>query len=212
MSSADVVEHAVRRGTLCYEETPVRQAELEDLDQQKVKDFLARRLQSGVPERPVEQILQGMKAAILDSENHWRPSVGGILFFGNWPQLYLSHTTILAARIVGSQGTQIVDRETIEGTLPEMIDRAVHFLRRNIRHGLLIGHNHSARNQEVDEYPQEAVREALINACCHRDYQERSPIQFKIGRQASHTQPYAGRLAPCYGLCGTVWGRCYPYG
>jgi predicted HTH transcriptional regulator len=61
-----------------------------------------------------------------------------------------------------------------------MIDRAVQFVQRNTRHGLHIGRPHTAQAQEIDEYPEAAVREAITNACCHRDYLERSPIQLKI--------------------------------
>ncbi len=68
----------------------------------------------------------------------------------------------------------------MEGTLPEMIDKAVQFVARNTRHGLHIGSPWTARAQEVDEYPVEAVREAITNACCHRDYLERAPIQIKV--------------------------------
>jgi len=179
MSSADVIGHAVRRGTLDYERTPVRQATLDELSEQKVKDFLAQRLRTSVPDSPLDKLLQNMGAATLE-EGVWRPTVAGLLFFGNWPQLHLSHTTILAARLVGPRGVQIVDRATIEGTLPEMIDRAVQFVQRNTRHGAQIGQSQTARAREIDEYPSEAVREAITNACCHRDYLERAPIQLKI--------------------------------
>lgn len=180
MNSADVVAHAVRRGTLDYERTPVRQATLNDLDEQKVKDFLIKRLRTSVPDRPLHQLLQNMGAVTLAAEESWQPTVAGLLFFGAWPQFMLNHATILAARLVGPQGIQIIDRATMEGTLPEMIDRAVQFVQRNTRHGLQIGNRQTARAQEVDEYPLAAVREAITNACCHRDYQDRTPIQLKI--------------------------------
>jgi len=179
MSSADVLAHAVRRGTLDYEQTPVSQATLDDLSEQKVKDFLAYRLRTSVPDRPLDELLQNMRAATREADT-WRPTIAGLLFFGAWPQFHLSHATILAARLVGPRGVKIVDRATIEGTLPEMIDRAVQFIQRNTRHGLQIGQTQTARAQEIDEYPSEAVREAITTACCHRDYLERVPIQLKI--------------------------------
>jgi ATP-dependent DNA helicase RecG len=162
-----------------FEQTPVRQATLDDLGEQKVKEFLVRRLRTGIPDRPLDELLENMGAASLEGDT-WRPTVAGLLFFGNWPQFHLSHATILAARLVGPRGIQIIDRATIEGTLPEMIDRAMLFVQRNTRHGLQIGRGQTARAQELDEYPMEAVREAITNACCHRDYLERSPIQLKI--------------------------------
>lgn len=50
VSAADVLGHAVRRGTLDYERTPVRQATLDELDEQKIKDFRAQRLRTSVPD------------------------------------------------------------------------------------------------------------------------------------------------------------------
>ncbi|MFN8490758.1 MAG: putative DNA binding domain-containing protein [Caldilineaceae bacterium] len=41
MTAVDVVSHAVQRGQLDYEQTPVREATLDDLNEQRVKDFLA---------------------------------------------------------------------------------------------------------------------------------------------------------------------------
>ncbi|MFN8490757.1 MAG: ATP-binding protein [Caldilineaceae bacterium] len=64
--------------------------------------------------------------------------------------------------------------------MPETIDRAIQFVQRNTRHGLQISNQQTGRAREIDEYPIEAVREAVTNACCHRDYMERVPIQLKI--------------------------------
>ena len=179
MSPADVLQHAARRGTLDYEGTPVLEATLNDLDEKRVMDFLAQRLRTGTPARSLDELLQTLGAAKA-AEGIIRPTVAGLLCFGNWPQFYFNHATILAGRLVGSLGTQIMDRAIIEGTVPEMVDRAVQFVSRNMRRGLRIGDPWTARAREVDEYPLDAVREAITNACCHRDYLERSPIQLKI--------------------------------
>jgi len=179
MSPADVLQHAARRGTLDYESTPVLDATLNDLNEKRMMDFLAQRLRAGTPARSFAELLQTLGAAKAVAETV-RPTVAGLLCFGNWPQFYFNHATILAGRLVGPLGTQIVDRAIIEGTLPEMVDKALQFTIRNTRHGLRIGDPWTARAQEVDEYPLDAVREAITNACCHRDYLEHSPIQLKI--------------------------------
>jgi ATP-dependent DNA helicase RecG len=180
MTAADVVSHAVQRGQLDYEQTPVSEATLDDLNEQRVKDFLVKRLRTSVPDQPLQQLLQTFHAATTDGQAIPHPTVAGLLFFGDWPQFRLNHATILAARLVGERGVQISDRATIEGPLPEMIDRAMQFVQRNTRHGLQIGDPQSGRAREIDEYPSAAVREAITNACCHRDYLERVPIQLKI--------------------------------
>lgn len=180
MTASDVVGHSVQRGQLDYEQTPVSEATLDDLNEQRVKDFLVKRLRSAIPDQPLQQLLQSLHAVTTDTQAIQRPTVAGLLFFGNWSQFHLNHATILAARLVGARGVQISDRATIEGPMPEMIDRAIQFVQRNTRHALQIGDPQSGRASEIDEYPSAAVREAITNACCHRDYLERVPIQLKI--------------------------------
>lgn len=180
MTSTDVVSHAVQRGQLDYEQTAVREVTLDALNEQRVKDFLVKRLRTPLPDQPLEQLLQTLHAITVDNQAVPRPTVAGLLFFGDWPQFHLNHATILAARLVGARGVRIIDRATIEGSLPEMIDRAIQFVQRNTRHALQINDPQTGRAREFDEYPIEAVREAITNACCHRDYVERVPIQLKI--------------------------------
>lgn len=78
MSSADVIEHATRRGTLYYENVPARGVGLDVLAEEKVKAFLATRLQAGMPDRPLDELLLDMGAAAQDEEKIIRPSVGGL--------------------------------------------------------------------------------------------------------------------------------------
>jgi ATP-dependent DNA helicase RecG len=71
------------------------------------------------------------------------------------------------ARFQGASTTHFVDRADLCGTLPEMIDAAEQFIRRNTRLAARVVGFH---RREVAEYPYEAIREAVCNAVCHRDY------------------------------------------
>lgn len=52
-------------------------------------------------------------------------------------------------------------------TIPQMIDEAEKFVTRNTRHGVrVVGFRHV----NVHEYPVEAIREAITNALCHREW------------------------------------------
>jgi predicted HTH transcriptional regulator len=61
------------------------------------------------------------------------------------------------------------DHEDIRGPRPLVIDRAVSFIDRNTRHPMKIVGLNRAR---IDEYPVEALREALVNAVAHRQYED----------------------------------------
>ncbi len=61
------------------------------------------------------------------------------------------------------------DHEDIRGPMPLAIDRAITFIDRNTRHPMkVVGLN----RVRLDEYPVEALREALVNAVAHRQYED----------------------------------------
>ncbi len=74
---------------------------------------------------------------------------------------------MLAARFTGSNFSDRFIKQEIGGTLPQQLQQAEVFLQENIRRVVrLVGLAH----QETPEYPFEAVRELLVNAVAHRDY------------------------------------------
>ena len=61
------------------------------------------------------------------------------------------------------------DHEDIRGPMPLAIDRAIAFIDRNTRHPMkVVGLN----RVRLDEYPVDALREALVNAAAHRQYED----------------------------------------
>jgi len=61
------------------------------------------------------------------------------------------------------------DHEDVRGPMPVVIDRAIAFIDRNTRHPMkIVGLN----RLRLDEYPEEALREALVNAVAHRLYED----------------------------------------
>jgi ATP-dependent DNA helicase RecG len=61
------------------------------------------------------------------------------------------------------------DHEDIRGPMPLAIERAIDFIDRNTRHPMrIVGLN----RVRLDEYPVDALREALVNAVAHRQYED----------------------------------------
>jgi len=61
------------------------------------------------------------------------------------------------------------DQEDIRAPMPLAIDRAIAFIGRNTRHPMrIVGLN----RVRLDEYPVDALREALVNAASHRQYED----------------------------------------
>ncbi len=101
------------------------------------------------------------------SPSVYRPTYAGLLLFGRSPQRWMPSATILAARFFGATVGDRFIKQEIEGALPDQIVRAEAFIRDQLRRVVrIVGLTH----EEVLEYPLEALRELLINAVVHRDY------------------------------------------
>jgi ATP-dependent DNA helicase RecG len=98
------------------------------------------------------------------------PTYAGLLLFGRDPQRWNRSGVIVAVRYAGATMADSFVREEIGGKLPEQIRHAERFVVENMRRGTrLIG----LERVEEMEYPVEAIREAIVNAVAHRDYQIR---------------------------------------
>ena len=74
---------------------------------------------------------------------------------------------------------QIADMRREQGPIIELLDLAERYVVRNIRSEVVIGKT-GMRRQEVPEVPLEAIREALANALCHRDYTTGTSVQVNV--------------------------------
>ncbi len=117
----------------------------------------------------------------LDSGERHPATIAGLLLFGKNPKRYLPQSGIDAAAYDGPEkdyaarertslrgpmvALRAADATTVETGL---VEQAVEFVRRNttVSAKLVDG----ARREERWDYPEEAVREAVVNALVHRDY------------------------------------------
>ncbi len=66
----------------------------------------------------------------------------------------------------------------LRGTIPEQVDEALDFIKKNIHVAFSL--TGKARREEIWDYPADALREALVNALCHRDYTLSSNTEIRI--------------------------------
>lgn len=107
------------------------------------------------------------------------PSLSSLLLFGKYPQAYVPNLCINAVVVPGTElgdtgeyEERFIDSERIEGKLPEMLDDAEAFVRRNEKMSIIIDEN--GKRTDREEYPARAVREVMLNALEHRDYSANS--------------------------------------
>ena len=106
------------------------------------------------------------------------PTVGGILLFGKNRLNYFPDAYIQVGVFNGNSKDKILNSQKITSFLPNTVEEALEFLRKNIRVGIAI---EEIRHQEVWEIPKIALREALVNAIVHSDYSlAGAPIRIAI--------------------------------
>ena len=76
----------------------------------------------------------------------------------------------------------IMDNRIIDGSVIGQVDETVEFIKKNLHVRFEI--TGEPQRKEIWDYPLPALREAIINAICHRDYRDVADIQIKIFEDA----------------------------
>ena len=90
-----------------------------------------------------------------------------LLPFLGMARLY-TQFTLRMARFAGTDKNEFIDNQRVEGNLFELLNEAMGFCRKHLNmSGKIVG---LVREEHLD-IPAEALREALLNALCHRWYE-----------------------------------------
>lgn len=203
MSRAEYERLLRQRRRVPFDQRPIQEASYEDIDEQKVLAYLERRLEAdpraSLPSPPVADILNTTLRGAQEIEGRLVPTTAGILLFGKEPQRFLPEAEIRLARFKGTTRTDFIDQMRTRGTLLEILDEAEKFARRNTRRAMKVIGFKSVR---IDEYPFKAIREAVVNAVAHRDYEARGYIQVSIFDDRLEVQSPGEPLKPIEELEG----------
>lgn len=151
------------------------------IDENEVIDFLQKRannLDVEVPDVSIKDILLNLLKVLKTFKGEFHPTNTGILFFSREASNYIPQNVIKMARFKGITRTNIIDSKEIKGPIYRMIDDVEIFFKRNTRIANKIV---DFKRVDIPEYPYPAIREALINAIAHRDYNRTgAQIMFSI--------------------------------
>ena len=187
MSEYEVYSYEAFRRKTRDELRQVPECRMELLDQ----GGLARYLNEVKKERP-------KLAALTDTEilelmgvtKNGEFTLAGVLTFAIYPQTWFPQLSITAVSLPGTKmgktdmdGVRFLDNKRITGSIPDMIDEAVEFVRKNMRTKTIV--DKGGHRADKEEYPVLAVREAILNALVHRDYSmltENTPVSIEMYR------------------------------
>ena len=138
---------------------------LEQLNPEKISRFLAL---AGLPPDSAASALEK-----LDLLRQGVPLNAAKLFFSDAPiQL---RCAVFATRT----SSTIIDRHDFDGDILELIEEAEKYALKNIHIGMRL---EGLRRVDVPEIPLKAIREALVNAFCHRDWRDPDFVQVAVFR------------------------------
>lgn len=144
----------------------------DQLDSDAIRDFLYRARQDtgAAPMTVLENLsLLTVRGDICN---------GAVLLFANNTQRFFPDAVVRCARFAGATSVTFIDQADIGGTAIHQIEEALKFVTRNTHQALRI--TGQAEHETIPEYPEEAVREAITNAVCHRNYLDAGNIQVRI--------------------------------
>jgi len=100
------------------------------------------------------------------------------LLFTDTPGRHIIEPSIKCGRFHGDLPIDFIDEVTADVPLFAQFDTAIAFIAKNTRNAIKI--TGKPQHERVPEYPDPAIREAVINAICHRNYTEAGHTQIRI--------------------------------
>lgn len=164
-----------------FDRVVCREENYSSIDEKEVKDFLQNRavkLNVQVPKIKIKDFLVNTLQIVKKDNNALRPTNTALLFFGKDPSSLITNHEIRIARFRGTTRSEFIDSQEIKGPIYKMLNAVESFFLRNTR---LANKIVEFKRVDIPEYPFEAIREAVINAIAHRDYNRRgAPIMVSI--------------------------------
>jgi len=154
-----------------FEALPCRDAIAADLSEALIAAYVRQREETS--DQPLglswEEVLRGLGCVVEQGET-WGPTNAGVMLFAEEPQCFIGQAEVTCVRFKGKDVVSYVDRRDLRGPLYQLVDDAEQFIYRHMKVGRRI---EGFAGVEHREYPEEAVREVIVNAVVHRDYSRR---------------------------------------
>ena len=160
--------------TSSFESQPLDRLRWQDLDHEVLRRLIAAAENRDASSFSEADLVSGASARGLA----WRDqgtgetyaTAAGIVLLAKDPSIVFPQCRILADAYRSTEPDgDPRDHEDIRAPMPLAIDRAIAFIDRNTRHPMRIVGLDRVR---LDEYPVDGLREALVNAVAHRQYED----------------------------------------
>lgn len=163
------------RGQPHEDEAPVPGTGVADLDPVLVEALLERlrtRRPYAFSELDDIAALRRAKVLVSDEKDGIVASVGGLLALGRYPQEHFPQLMLTFVHYPTPDGADLatgerfLDNTVAEGPIPVIVRDALVAVRKNMTRRSVV---HGAGRADIWQYPEAALREAIVNALVHRD-------------------------------------------
>ncbi len=169
----------LKTNNLSWDEIGVENADYDDIDTGTVTRFVIKateynRLPSGIDSNNIKLLFQNLK--LLTKEGLLTRAA--ILLFGKEPARFFRCAIFKIGRFRGTDATDLIIQDKIEGNLFVMFEQALDFLKSKY---LLSPISYKGMQRvETLEIPDKAIREVILNALIHRDYTSPTAISLRV--------------------------------
>ena len=186
MTEYEIYSYEAFRKKIRDDIRPVPRASLSILDMTLLGDYI-QRLKNNKPNLGGldDDSIYELMSITRDGE----VTLSSVLLFCRYPQAFFPQLSIIAVQMPGTSeiefnesGERFLDNKRIEGTIPEMLDQAIAFVKKHMSVKTVINPD-TGKREDCTEYPVLAIREAILNTLVHRDYSihtESKPIQITM--------------------------------
>ena len=155
-----------------FDTRPCREATLDDIDVETIqRDYMPKAIAPEVLANDNRSIEEQLAALHLYNPQWHCPTYAALIMFGKNPRYFMPGALVQYVRFAGCDtGGKILNERRFEGSLYTLLPRLESFIqdaiitKRPIPISIL-------REKDVYNYPYKALRELLMNALMHRDYQ-----------------------------------------
>jgi ATP-dependent DNA helicase RecG len=174
LKESELTDFLLKKRGKSWDEIVEYGADFDDINQDTVEEF-KRHARDRVPsisiEKDYKMILK--KLGLVEGKDIKRAAV---LLFGKNSQKFHLNAYLKIGKFLSD--TDILTSDLVKGNLFEQLENTLEILR--IKYLLSKIKFEGIHRREILEYPYKALRESIINALIHRDYQGSSTIQVRV--------------------------------
>ena len=162
-----------------FDTMPCLAAKLNDINTDLLRTkYLIPLLGNELVESDTRSIEEQMAAVGMYDTERQCPTYAAVVLFGYKPRRFMPGLYVQYVRFKGEDVTSEVENEMqLEGNYCELLPRLESLLELSVikKKPVFVS---ILREEMVSNYPYQAIRELLLNACMHRDMQSNTPLRF----------------------------------